>query len=170
VSSCGSTSGRTAANLIDNDINTTWEHFVQENHWVILDLGQSTVVSKIRLWHRQYYATINVSEVYVSDNQADWGTSLGSLSIAASTEATGWKEADITDKQGRYIKLVSVNVNPVSWREFQIQTCHKSDTDCSGCVSSTELTAFIGQWYLDSSNPTLRELMEAIGLWKRGGC
>jgi hypothetical protein len=45
---------------------------------------------------------------------------------------------------------------------------HKSDTNCDGCVSGTELTAFIDLWYVDSSNPTLKELMEAIGLWKRG--
>ena len=48
------------------------------------------------------------------------------------------------------------------------QQCHPSDSDCDGCVSGTELSAFIGLWYLDSSNPTLKELIEAIGLWKRG--
>ncbi len=47
---------------------------------------------------------------------------------------------------------------------------HKSDTNQDGCVSMTELTAFISRWQLDSSNPTIRELIEAIGLWKRGGC
>ena len=45
---------------------------------------------------------------------------------------------------------------------------HKSDSDCNGCVSSTELSAFISLWYLDSSSPTLKELIEAIGLWKMG--
>jgi len=48
------------------------------------------------------------------------------------------------------------------------KACHKSDSDCSGCVSPAELNAFIDQWKVDSSNPTLRELIEAIGLWKRG--
>jgi hypothetical protein len=53
----------------------------------------------------------------------------------------------------------------------QASCIHRSDLPpCDGCISDAELTAFIGQWYLDSSNPTLRELMEAIGLWKRGGC
>jgi hypothetical protein len=42
---------------------------------------------------------------------------------------------------------------------------------CDGCVDGTELSAFIDRWKVDSSNPTLRELMEAIGLWKAGsGC
>jgi len=50
------------------------------------------------------------------------------------------------------------------------RSCRKSDPDCNGCVDGTELTAFIGLWKADSSNPTLKELMEAIGYWKRGGC
>jgi hypothetical protein len=45
---------------------------------------------------------------------------------------------------------------------------HKSDTDSSGCVDEAELLTFIGRWKLNSSNPTLKELMEAIGLWKKG--
>ena len=48
------------------------------------------------------------------------------------------------------------------------QTFHKSDTNQDGCVQSTELSAFIDLWYLDSSSPTIRELIEAIGFWKRG--
>jgi len=45
---------------------------------------------------------------------------------------------------------------------------HKSDTNQDGCVSDPELFAFIDRWKVDSSNPTLKELIEAIGLWKRG--
>ncbi len=45
---------------------------------------------------------------------------------------------------------------------------HRSDTSQDGCVDSIELSAFIDLWYLDSSNPTLKELIEAIGLWKKG--
>ena len=46
---------------------------------------------------------------------------------------------------------------------------HKSDIPpCDGCISDPELTAFIGLWKADSSDPTLKELMEAIGLWKAG--
>lgn len=48
-------------------------------------------------------------------------------------------------------------------------TCiHKSDLDCNGCVDTSELMAFIDRWKVDSSNPTLKELIEAIGLWKKG--
>jgi len=29
-------------------------------------------------------------------------------------------------------------------------------------------SAFIDLWKMDSSNPTIRELIKAIGLWKKG--
>jgi hypothetical protein len=46
--------------------------------------------------------------------------------------------------------------------------CHKSDLDGDGCVDSTELSAFIDRWKMDNVDVTIRELIEAIGLWKRG--
>jgi hypothetical protein len=46
---------------------------------------------------------------------------------------------------------------------------HRSELPpCDGCVSDTDLTAFINRWYMSSTDVTLKELMEAIGLWKKG--
>jgi hypothetical protein len=45
---------------------------------------------------------------------------------------------------------------------------HKADIDQDGCVSPSEITAFINRWYISSQDVLLRELMEAIGLWKQG--
>jgi len=47
-------------------------------------------------------------------------------------------------------------------------TVKADSAPCDGCVNTTELTSFIDRWNMDSSNPTLRELMEAIGMWKAG--
>ncbi|MCJ7816994.1 MAG: LamG domain-containing protein, partial [Candidatus Aenigmarchaeota archaeon] len=47
---------------------------------------------------------------------------------------------------------------------------HRSDSNCDGCVSDPELTAFIDKWKVNSQDVILRELIESIGLWKRGGC
>jgi O-glycosyl hydrolase len=55
----------------------------------------------------------------------------------------------------------------------QIQTIYsgtRSDTDYDGCISNLELIAFIDKWKVNSSDVSLKELIEAIGLWKRGGC
>jgi hypothetical protein len=52
---------------------------------------------------------------------------------------------------------------------YQTRGYHKSDTSPPyDCVDSNELTAFIARWKVNSSDPTLKELMEAIGLWQRG--
>ena len=55
---------------------------------------------------------------------------------------------------------------------FQSGGClHKSDNSpCDGCVSQPELTAFITRWHISNVDVTLKELMEAIGYWKKGGC
>ncbi|MCJ7817182.1 MAG: DNRLRE domain-containing protein, partial [Candidatus Aenigmarchaeota archaeon] len=45
---------------------------------------------------------------------------------------------------------------------------HEADTNHNGCIEMGELTAFITRWQLNNLDVTLRELMEAIGLWKRG--
>jgi len=46
---------------------------------------------------------------------------------------------------------------------------HKSEIPpCDGCVNMAELTTFINRWKVNNSDVTLREMIEAIGLWKRG--
>jgi hypothetical protein len=163
-------------NLIDGDTDTAWEHYTTSNpesHWIVLDLGQIMTVSAIRLWHRQYYTTRNVTDIYVSDSQSDWGTSLGSLSISATNLATGWKEADIQDKRGRYIKLVSETATSVSWREFQVQPStsqiyHPADTDQSCSINDTEAVRYVSHWYMDSTNYPMYMVMEAIGFYTHG--
>jgi hypothetical protein len=46
---------------------------------------------------------------------------------------------------------------------------HTSEiSPCDGCISQTELDAFIGRWKVSNVDVTLKELMEAIGYWKRG--
>jgi len=54
---------------------------------------------------------------------------------------------------------------------YQNGSCvHKSDSSCDGCVSIAELTAYIDRWYANNQDVTLKELIESIGFWKRGGC
>jgi len=55
----------------------------------------------------------------------------------------------------------------------QIQTIYsgtRSDSNSDGCVSQPELMSFISRWYTSNTDVTLKELMEAIGFWKMGGC
>jgi hypothetical protein len=68
------------------------------------------------------------------------------------------------------IKVYSKALTPAEiLQDYSGSTCiHKSDTDCSGCVEPDELTAFISRWFTSNQDVTMRELMEAIGLWKKG--
>ena len=53
---------------------------------------------------------------------------------------------------------------------YQSGSCiHSSDIPpCDGCVSNTELDAFLDRWKVSNVDVTLKEIIEAIGLWKRG--
>ena len=85
-----------------------------------------------------------------------WNPSIGMHTLTA----TPYSASGATGTAGTSLTL-----------SFSVTEYHNADNNpADGCVSSIELSAFIGFWYLDSSNPTIRELIEAIGLWKRGGC
>ena len=63
----------------------------------------------------------------------------------------------------------SASNRPVLEITYTVPQYHRSDSNSDGCTSYTELFAFIDRWKLSSQDVTLRELIEAIGLWK-GGC
>jgi hypothetical protein len=59
--------------------------------------------------------------------------------------------------------------NGFSTVAFEVMNSYnKADLNQDGCVDNDELTAFITRWYMSSTDVTLKELMEAIGWWKRG--
>ena len=45
---------------------------------------------------------------------------------------------------------------------------HEADTNQNGCIEIPELNAFIDRWKVNSQDVTVREIMEAIGLWTKG--
>jgi len=115
VNSACSTSS--AGNLIDEDTGNNFQHWFTENHWVVLDMESSHIISKIRMYHIQYSFSAGITAIYVSENTTDWGESLGSLPAPASNDS-GWIEINITTKKGRYIKIVSESVKSPYWTEF----------------------------------------------------
>jgi hypothetical protein len=120
-----SSSTRNANYLIDNNFATVGLYsWIYGRHWVILDLGESYPLDKIRIWHKQWEGgALNVEEVYVSNDLNDLGISLGELSKLSSSMYSRWNEADVENKKGRYVKLVSENpadglAHAAYWREF----------------------------------------------------
>lgn len=61
------------------------------------------------------------------------------------------------------IQSIYSSTSPISCGSY-----HRADTSQDGCISIEELDAFIARWKLNSLDVTLRELIEAIGLWKKG--
>lgn len=45
---------------------------------------------------------------------------------------------------------------------------HRADSNSDNCVDNLELFAFIDKWKINSSDVSIREIIEAIGLWKIG--
>ncbi|MCX6814873.1 MAG: hypothetical protein NTY20_04470 [Candidatus Aenigmarchaeota archaeon] len=57
---------------------------------------------------------------------------------------------------------------------YQMQSCDsgsgcvlRGDLNCNGCMEDLELSAFIDRWKISNQDVTLKELIEAIGLWKK---
>lgn len=76
------------------------------------------------------------------------------------------------DDSDEYLKPIGIDTLsgniPVGQNYNEYTKCQPADLNNDGKIDDLELTAFIGRWKVDSSNPTLKELMEAIGLWKSG--
>ena len=48
--------------------------------------------------------------------------------------------------------------------------CHTVDEDCNFCIEIEELMDYIAHWKYDSTAYLMRIMMEAISIWKYGGC
>ena len=105
---CGEEGGYEATKFIDGDTSTFWGHFVDELHWIVLDLGESMPIEKVRSWvsdnNPSAWETV---EIYISDDPENWGVPVASNAsfIWQTGYVAGWSETDIIDKTGRYIKL-----------------------------------------------------------------
>ena len=116
-SSCGLAN---PGNMIDDDTATGCSHYVTEEHYIVFDMGQTHTVKKIRMWDYPGWSNVtDIAAIYVSDDPENWGDSVGSLTFPNEAGEV-WREADTTDKDGRYIKIVTPSEELYYWREFDI--------------------------------------------------
>ena len=104
-SKCGEDGSDPATNTIDGDLETAWEHTVNHEHWIIFDLGETKTVQKVRLYCNSSsfaFRICEVSAVYINNTADESGGSKGS---GTPSSGEGWNEIDVTDTDGRYIKL-----------------------------------------------------------------
>jgi len=98
--------GDDGVHKIDEVLDGTdyWGHQVDETHWLILDLGQTYTIEKIRGRSNSVRDPIDI-DVYISDSKEDWGSAVAS-NITDWQDSSDWNEIDITNKNGRYVKIV----------------------------------------------------------------
>lgn len=105
---CGQEEGYENSKAVDNDFGTYWWHDTDENHWIILDLGDSRTVTNVSIYTTaQLNWGANVGMVvYVSENTVDWGDNVwdGQLKKGG---GTGWRSTDTFSELGRYVRLVN---------------------------------------------------------------
>jgi hypothetical protein len=65
----------------------------------------------------------------------------------------------------------SYDIGAYEYSSGQMSCIHESDNNpCNGCISPSELTAYIDRWKFDNQDVTIKDLIDAIGWWKRSGC
>ena len=120
-SSCGSSGGQVCGYLLNTQ--NIWRHDYNHKHWVILDLGETKLIEKVR-FNISTYAEDRLSgvDVYITDDPENWGDAVATdLSF---TTPSSWNERDVTPKAGRYIKCADIDTeagdNCIYGRLFQV--------------------------------------------------
>ena len=101
-SHCGEEGAYPLTGALNGD--NVWVHWVQEEHYFILDLGETYTIKKVHGRSNDIADPYKV-DIYVSDDKGNWGA-------AVATDISTWKDTDVwaeintTDKDGRYVKVV----------------------------------------------------------------
>ncbi len=101
---CGSDEGGRLDDALSGEV-PFWIHSLPKQHWMVLDLGNSYNIHAIRCRSKSYKDPVDV-QFYVTDDSPDgWGDPVGSWwnEFAGTMD---WVERSVTQKIGRYIKLV----------------------------------------------------------------
>ncbi len=117
--------GNNASNIIDGDLNTTWNSGRSQytnNQWVIVDMGQAEIFNRV-----EFKTTQNTSEfprafeIYQSPNGAQW-TLFGSF-----TSNNGDVKAYTDIALCRYIKIVQTQKVIENWSISELNVCMNDD-------------------------------------------
>jgi hypothetical protein len=127
---CGEDGSYPASNARDGNTGTYWLHNTVENHWIVLDMGQTLDISRIQIYQSggssYYWGGSSGIEVYVSNNTSSWGSPVWTGRVDS---GSGWQQSGTFSAQGRYVKLRSLSTSS-SQRlyEVQVQTDEKQVT------------------------------------------
>jgi len=119
-SKCGEDGSYPASRAIDGSTSTSWRHSTTENHWIVLDMGKTMNISRIRIYQSgtasYRWGQSNGIEVYVSDDPANWGSAVWTGTL----NSGGWQSSGAFSKQGRYVRLYSRSTSS-SQRFYEVE-------------------------------------------------
>jgi hypothetical protein len=93
--------------LADAEISLQWSHLVDEEHWIIFDLGASYYIEKIRIYKNLGTTPYdwNACDVYCSHSPVNLGN-VDAENLDFTSTGVGWKEATTEiNAVGRYVKI-----------------------------------------------------------------
>lgn len=105
-----------------------------------------------------------------TDTSAINWTDSDSIFIGKDGSASGYEFPGFIDELRIYNRALNQSEIQANMNTPVVIPCiHKSDNNpCDGCVVMTELSAFLSRWYINNLDVTMKELIEAIGLWNKG--
>jgi len=130
------------------------------------------------VWHHVVMVSTTSSQKLYVDGQQEGAAqetlsmSSGPMRIGHYTDGTAGYFSGVLDDVRLYsIPLTASDVNSIFQEGNNGGSLgNPADVNGDGCVSQPELFAFIDRWKVNNQDVTLKELIEAIGLYKRGGC
>jgi len=129
---CGEDGSYPASNAIDEPTDSTpdtyWRHSTTENHWIILDMGKTVPISRIRIYQSSTsdyrWGRSSGIEVYVSNDTISWRSVWN-----GTLNSGGWQQSAAFSAQGRYVKLVSRSTSSLQrLYEVQVETQERQTT------------------------------------------
>jgi hypothetical protein len=127
-----------ATKFIDNNINLFWAHDTNHLHWIILDLGQTYLVSGVRTYPQISTKSKWTSvDVYVSDDPGSMGAA-----VATGLDFTthdSWNEHTFSAKNGRYVKLDGIDTQDGGKRLYG----YEFDAYCAAVAGETSIPIFM---------------------------
>jgi len=83
-----------------------WIHDYGENHWFILDLGQTYTITKVRGRSADDWDPVDCA-VYVTEDTGYWGSPVAT-GISTWQDTLEWQEVSEFEKVGRYVKVLII--------------------------------------------------------------
>jgi hypothetical protein len=167
---CGEDSSHPASDSIDASTWTYWRHSTTENHWITFDMGQTTDISRIRIYQRSYdWGGSSGVEVYVSDDPENWGSAVWTGQM----DGYGWEYSGTFSARGRYVRLYSRSTSS-SQRLYEVQVevperqvaieFNPVERFQAAFTSSLDVTWYGAVVSFDGTDPIYRSA-DSVGLW-----